>query len=473
MITIDALLASEDALSRLGQTLDENQEFWTTYLQNQSSGYTELIFLRDWQGRFHLGVPRNKGLSKSAKKELEKKVSALEKTIYPLAHEAFVFYSDDLVDADAIWQQSEGTPFQWMEGDIPRPPPQGVRVRLIERQAKEKTWVQQPDVSSTKTSKTQRAVMFGIKGGVGRSSSLLALAWYLGNQGKKVLVLDADFESPGISTSMLEDDLRPDYGLLDWFAANALEPTLANELITNELIATRSSLDQLYTHHLQGTIWVAPAFGRKTQDYVGKLGRLYQDTLSPNGVITHYAGRFLELIQALENHHQPDVVLIDSRAGIDDTAAVVLTQLDAYAFLFATSGRQTWEAYKLLFKHWQRYADLTEGGEDFRERLKIVSALTPEDSVAPGNFNHFCEESYELFLAHLYEVQGPGVADGFNFEFSDTEAPHWPLRIRWNEALRNFDPLEYPTQLNPALFNSAFGDFVKSIDLSLETSESE
>ena len=472
MTTVDALLASEDALSRLGRTLDESQEFWVAHLQNQSSGYTELILLRDWQGRFHLGVPCNKGLSKPEKKELAKQVSALEKTMRPLTHEAFVFYSNDLVDADAIWKQSEGTPFQWMDGDIPKRPPRGVLVRLIERQAKEKTWVQQP-ISSTPTSKVQRAVMFGIKGGVGRSSSLLALAWHLGNQGKKVLVLDADFESPGISTSMLEDDLRPDYGLLDWFAADALEPSLANELITNEFIATRSSLDQLYTHHLQGTILVAPAFGRKTQDYVGKLGRLYQDTLSPNGVITHYAGRFLKLIQALENHHQPDVVLIDSRAGIDDTAAVALTQLDAYAFLFATSGRQTWEACKLLFKHWQRYANLTEGGEDFRERLKIVSALTPEDSVAPGNFNHLCEESYELFLAHLYEAQGPGVTDGFNFKFSDEEAPHWPLRIRWNEALRNFDPLKYPTQLEPALFDSAFGDFVKSISASLEIPESE
>ncbi len=470
---IDDLLASEDALSRLGQALEESQEFWVTHLRNQSSGYTELILLRDWQGRFHLGVPCNKGLSNSDKKELAKQIFALEKTMRPLTHEAFVFYSNDLVDADAIWKQSEGTPFQWMDGDIPKLPPHGVSVRLIERQAKEKTWVQQPDASSAKTSKVQRAVMFGIKGGVGRSSSLLALAWYLGDKGKKVLVLDADFESPGISTSMLEDDLRPDYGLLDWFSANALEAELANELITKELIVTRSSLDKLYTHHRQGTIWVAPAFGRKTQDYVGKLGRLYQDTLSSDGAITHYAGRFLKLIQALETHYQPDVVLIDSRAGIDDTAAVVLTQLDAHAFLFATSGRQTWEAYKLLFKHWQRYADLTEGGEDFRERLKIVSALTPEDSVAPGNFNHLCEESYELFLAHLYELQAPGVADGFNFEFSDTEAPHWPLRIRWNEALRNFDPLKYPTQLDPALFDSAFGDFVKSIGISLETTESE
>lgn len=463
MNNVSDLLASDDALARLGQELSVNEVYWRTHLVEKSS-FTCLILLRDWNGRYHLGVPRATGkLNKQQKAELATQVQLLQKAIGALAHDDFVFYSDDLIDPGAIWNETIFQPLRWMQqdedGTFYPSSLVDVEVRVIERQIKEKVWTQTPQASSDKP----RVVFFGIKGGVGRSSAILALAWHLADIGKKVLVIDMDLESPGVSTGLLRFEDRPDYGVLDWFAASALEPKAGNMLIENEAFIAKSSLNPLLTKHTQGEIFIAPACGKRTQDYIGKLGRLYQDTVdTTNDFPQNYASRVIDLVSALENKLSPDVVLIDSRAGIDDTASVLLTQLGAECFVFATNGRQTWAAYEVLFAHWQLKAKLIPGGMDFRSRLKIVSALTPAENTAPGNFLALCESSYELFLNHLYEAQKADDFDGFTYEFSDQDAPHWPVRINWDESLRNFDPLTYPEQRDRS--NFAFSEFFKQAE---------
>jgi CobQ/CobB/MinD/ParA nucleotide binding domain len=462
-IVID-LLCSDDALTRFGNAVETDADFWRMHLAKCETAFQSLILLRDWQGRFHLGVPR---VSKD--KELERRVKTLQTAIGALAHSDFVFYGDDLIDPAAIWEELDYLPLRWMqaddtdEGSVYPTGLKDIEVRVIERQIKEKIWTQTPPKSSGKA----RVVLFGIKGGVGRSSALVALAWYLATKGKKVLVLDMDFESPGISTSLLRHEDRPAYGVLDWFAAHALDTEVAKQLVKQEGFFTKSSLTQRLTEHGQGEIWVAPAHGNKTQDYVGKLGRLYQDTLDSSGLIQSYSQRILTLVETLEGACLPDVVLIDSRAGIDDTASVLLTQLDAQCYLFATSGKQTWAAYDLLFSHWKRKAKLIKNGEDFRARLKMVSALTPAENTVPGNFESLCESSYDLFLSHLYEAQTANEMGGFNYKFSgDNDAPHSPIRIEWNESLRNFDPLRFPDQLEPTSF-IVFDKFVQQVERTL------
>jgi MinD-like ATPase involved in chromosome partitioning or flagellar assembly len=435
-------LSSEDAIDRFKQVLEQQSSFWISHLSSMPSNFQSLIVLRDWQGRFHLGVPTR---SEQPTVEVAEYVAALQAAFTPLAHTNFAFYSGDMFDPDDLWVNSDYVSHTWGN--------HAISVRWIERQGKEKIWTQKPDLQSDMPHPL-RTVFFGIKGGVGRSSALLATAYTLLQKGKKVLVLDVDFESPGVSSTLLAEDLRPDYGLLDWFALDALNPELANTLITQELLVERSGLDALATGN--GTIWVAPSAGRNTQDYVGKLGRLYQDVNEQN-----YATRFLYLLNQLERALKPDVVLIDSRAGVDDTAALTLTQLDAQGLLFATHGRSTWTAYEHLFKHWLHFADLKDGGEDFREKLHVVSALAPVDD----HYNKdFLDASYALFQDHLYEPLDSEAIEGFNYSANDDDAPHKPWTILWDDDLRFFDPIAKPAQLNPAVFNKAFSELVELIE---------
>lgn len=452
---IDHLLCTQDCIGKIQAALELHESIWNDYLGRFEAPFNHLLIVRDWQGRFHIGIPGNKKFDKlgadneSIASNVREALKDLKTAIGSLAYSPdFAFYSDALFDAEALWCSADKTLWD-KAGSIP--------IYWIERQGKEKIWTQSPSVSASDASNhALRLVFFGIKGGVGRSSALQATAYHLLKQGKNVLVLDADFESPGISATLLAEDLRPDYGLLDWFALDGFNPPLAIELIQTKRLVERSGLDQLVSG--EGSIWVAPSFGRKTQDYIGKLGRLYQD-VGDQG----YVQRFKKLLDQLETELEPDVVLIDSRAGVDDTAALTLTQLDAHGLLFATHGRATWAGYGHLFTHWQHFAHLHNGGADFRSKLHMVSALAPVDSAYDSNFQDAC---YDLFVNHLYEsLDGDQMeGEGFNYGVDDTDAPHHPWRVRWHDVLRHFDPIQNSAQLDSSVLQMAFGELMALMD---------
>jgi len=448
-MTIDDYLQSQDRFDAIRQALREHDSDWQTYLSHFESPFSHLFILRDWQGYLHIGIPGSADFDRvqqEARARLhlakEKLVAASGALLHP--SNGF-FFSDELFDAQAFWASEDKV--LWEECSP-------VQVYWIERQVREKIWTQTP--ATDQGEHPLRIVFFGIKGGVGRSSALLASAYHLMTQGKTVLVLDADFESPGVSSTLLGEELTPDYGLMDWFALDSLRPQLRHNLIEGRRLVERSGLQSLSIN--TGAVWVAPAYGQKTQDYVGKLGRLYQDTSGKS-----YVERFTELLCALEREYKPDVVLIDSRAGVDDTSALTLTQLNAQSLLFATHGRATWSAYELLFSHWQHFAELKDNGEDFRANLHVVSALAPSISTYDKDF---LDASYRLFQEHLYEELAEDESEGerFNFGADDPDAPHYPSRVRWDDILRNFDPIQNPAQLEEATFKKAFGELTQLID---------
>jgi cellulose biosynthesis protein BcsQ len=456
-MTIENYLQSQDRFDAIREALRVHETDWQTYLSQFESPFSHLFILRDWQGYLHIGIPGSPRLDRAPEitTQLHNAKTKLETAAGALLHPTNgFFFSDELFDAKSFWKSEDKV--LWEECAP-------LNVYWIERQVREKIWTQTPAL--TEDNHPLRLVFFGIKGGVGRSSALLASAHHLMNQGKAVLVLDADFESPGVSSTLLAEDLRPDYGLMDWFALDSLQPKLTDELIQQRRLVERSGLERVSNN--SGAVWVAPAYGQKTQDYVGKLGRLYQDTSGKS-----YVDRFTALLCALEKEVQPDVVLIDSRAGVDDTSALALTQLDAHSLLFATHGRATWSAYQLLFSHWQHFAELKSNGEDFRSNLHMVSALAPIDT----RYNKdFLDASYRLFQEHLYEELTENESEGerFNYGGDDPDAPHRPWIVRWDEMLRHFDPIQNSAQLNDLVFKKAFGELMELMDALTGTSSAE
>lgn len=448
-MTVDDYLQSQDRFDAIRQALSEHDSDWQTYLSYFEIPFRHLFILRDWQGYLHIGIPGSAEFDRApqeARARLQLAKDSLVKAAGVLLHSSNgFFFSDELFEAQIFWASEDRV--LWEECSP-------VEVYWIERQVREKIWTQTP--ATEQRVHPLRIVFFGIKGGVGRSSALLASAYHLMIQGKTVLVLDADFESPGVSSTLLAEELRPDYGLMDWFALDSLQPQLTHNLIEGRRLVERSGLQSLSIN--TGAVWVAPAYGQKTQDYVGKLGRLYQDTSGKS-----YVERFTALLCALEKEYRPDVVLIDSRAGVDDTSALTLTQLNAQSLLFATHGRATWSAYQLLFSHWQNFAELKDNGEDFRGNLHVVSALAPSISTYDKDF---LDASYRLFQEHLYEELAENESEGerFNFGADDPDAPHYPSRVRWDDILRNFDPIQNPAQLEEATFKKAFGELTQLID---------
>ena len=99
------------------------------------------------------------------------------------------------------------------------------------------------------------------------------------------------------------------------------------------------------------------------------------------------------------------MVLIDSRAGLHDLAAIGIVGLSTTTYLFAAGSGQSWQGYRLLFSHWRAYPEVLAR---IRDRLVMVHALFPEmDQLASAD--RFLEESYTLFTDTLYERIGQAL----------------------------------------------------------------
>ena len=63
---------------------------------------------------------------------------------------------------------------------------------------------------------------FGAKGGVGRSTALSVVARRLAEKGERVMVLDLDLESPGVSSLLLPLEARTRFGVVDWLVESGV-----------------------------------------------------------------------------------------------------------------------------------------------------------------------------------------------------------------------------------------------------------
>ena len=287
-----------------------------------------------------------------------------------------------------------------------------------------------------------RFALYSVKGGVGRTTTAAVLAWHLARNGERVLVVDLDLESPGLSSAMLDARGMPAFGITDWFVEDLVGQ---GDPVLGEMTSSPAwALD------LEGDVHVAPAHGREPGEYLAKLGRVYMDT--PEA----WSTRLERLTRSLENRCDPTVVLLESRSGLHDIAATAVTDLNAQVLLFATDSASTWQDYEILFHHWYSHGLAAS----IRERLSIVSALTPE--IDTGDYlEGFKERSWNLFQEHLYDELGADedpAADRFAFDLKDEQAPHDPLFILWNRGLAAGASLR---DLEQAPVNLAYTEFLR------------
>ncbi|WP_434782635.1 MAG: P-loop NTPase [Ferrovum myxofaciens] len=304
---------------------------------------------------------------------------------------------------------------------------------VVDRLATAANWAR----IAPETEGVPRIVFFSIKGGVGRSTALAATAWSLAQEGKRVLVLDLDLESPGLSSALLPQERQPVYGITDWLIEDLVDNA---DIIFESMVAT-SNLSH------DGEIHVVPAHGADHGEYIAKLGRVWMPKLQADGTRESWSSRLNRLLQNLEERIKPDVTLIDSRSGIDEISSACITELGAnLILLFVLEGKQTWNGYRMLFEQWLRAGVV----EQIRERLQVVGAIVPElDRV--GYLTGLREHSYEVFIDTLYDEIEPSmigkvgrsidgtwkvgdINEGWNFDEADETAPHHPWAVNWQRS---------------------------------------
>ncbi|MEV5316822.1 AAA family ATPase [Streptomyces sp. NPDC052687] len=315
----------------------------------------------------------------------------------------------------------------------------------------------------------RRVALYGFKGGVGRTTATTVLARYLAGTGRCVLVVDLDLESPGVS-NLLEDLAGiPRHGIVD----HLIEGGVGNA-DGLELVARSSALP----FKGNGEVWLAPAGGSPLEgepyDYLAKLNRIYSDLagLNPGDGDRPFAARLEEAIAACEDQvtelsRPPDVVLLDSRAGMHDIAAVTLTHLSGLALLFAVDNPSTWEGYKMLFTQWQRRPALAR---ELRERLRIVAAMFHSAGDAK-RLPALRDRAQALFASTLYD-QLDTDADGTDDEsdelyhppLEDDDAPHAPIPILFGNDLVGLDPLRSRDWPELPFVDAAYRTFTTTVE---------
>jgi cellulose biosynthesis protein BcsQ len=330
------------------------------------------------------------------------------------------------------------------------------KIRLVERTITGADWSRAP-VPSNSTSK--RATFFGVKGGLGRTTAAAVSAWKLANEGYRVVLVDLDLESPGLSSTFLPSEATPTFGLVDYLIEDQFGH--ANDLLPN--LGAESPLSRNST----GKIFIVPAFGatHSNNDYLSKLSRVYLEAEDEAGKPLTFGERLSKAIDAIESQFQPDVLFLDSRSGIHDIAAAAVTRLNATALLFAGPTPQCWIGYDFLLRRWAQSPALSF----VRDRLKVVAALVPEQRSSES-FEKVLSRSFRCFES-VYDFVEPNAErplDAFNYAFDDEAAPHFPLRINWSGGMSQFDPTGDPNALTEPQIDSAFSAFVSGLKVSLD-----
>ena len=428
-------------------------------LARLSPNAKDCIVIRDIYGRIRIGVNADEQYAQQTEKLFGPDWDKLG--VYGKAQGKRVLSRDDFLDPDSIFNSTDILEYRVPDTDL--------MIRILDRQIVGQNWTRHHHVNGLQELKVPRIVFYGLKGGVGRSAAMAILSYHMASKGRNVLLIDFDLESPGLSGLMLPPDRLAEFGVVDWFIEDAVGQG-------GEILPRMVSLSPLsQAEGVSGRIEIAAAFGMNEPAYLSKLSRVYADVQVSQGQIERFPERIVRLVRALEEQVTPDIILIDSRAGLHDLAAVSVMSLASKALLFAVDSSQTWQGYRLLFTHWQFHPQIAR---EVRERLAIVDTLFPETNQEQ-RAKTFLEHSYDLFSSTLYDEMAPGTDDEssivFNFDPNDREAPHYPLRVRWNPRFQEFssDLLSIKTitsdkLITPADIESAYGDFLSGIDLLLE-----
>jgi len=174
---------------------------------------------------------------------------------------------------------------------------------------------------------------YSYKGGTGRSMALANWAWILAFQGKRVLAIDWDVEAPGLHRYfrpfLIDKDLRASTGVIDFavhFATESVKPS--DDSLPPEWYFEHADISE----HAIALDWNFPGGGRIDFVPAGRQDENYATLVSTFSWQNFYenlgGGALIDAMRKLlRDKGEYDVVLIDSRTGVSDTAGICTVQL--------------------------------------------------------------------------------------------------------------------------------------------------
>lgn len=200
---------------------------------------------------------------------------------------------------------------------------------------------QEVESKSDKHSSMPRVISFySYKGGVGRTAALANVAYILAARGKKVVVVDMDIEAPGLINVF--DNKRcssTKYGLIDYF----------NDRVSSiDEFEKRVNITDIFTEvsysDISGRLFVVPA-GNLDIDYLAKV-----NSFNAKSIVSCGKDYWMEFIEDINKQIRPDIILVDSRTGLNDWGALSLLNISDSTIFFAYPNTENMNGLKVIIK---------------------------------------------------------------------------------------------------------------------------
>ena len=242
------------------------------------------------------------------------------------------------------------------------------------------------DITS-KRSKTPIVTFYSYKGGMGRTTTMIAYAMSLATDAdvtkrKRVVIVDCDLEAPGYLNFF---DLSKHNGLrsgkkngLVEFICDAQLTDKPEKLDINDYIINVGLDNQnSFAYNNLDNIWIVPAgnlnegysdfeSSSDRNDYLEGLAKI--NLSSVHSVVEHFNLLFDKINETLN----PDIILIDSRTGFNDIFGTAALYLSSCVIGFFGFSRQTQPGLINLLKEYYK--------ETNNFKLQLVFSILPENS---------------------------------------------------------------------------------------------
>lgn len=259
------------------------------------------------------------------------------------------------------------------------------------------------------------ASFFSFKGGVGRTTILVATALTLARNGHRVAIVDLDLEAPGLATIFLPDDSN-NLGVIDYLLEKKIQGNNWRLETHLKAINEPSLLGD------EGQPLKLLAAGTIDTDYLEKLARLDFQNL----VDSELGQRMQGMLKELESAAKPlDFILMDARAGFHDLGGLAIANLSHAAVICGTRSRQSWAGLTPVIRH------LATLGVDEPLPLILVHSMAPALGISgrEQTLREFREQAYTIFQKNYYSE------DEIIPNPNDENAPFTPVEIPYQESL--------------------------------------